>query len=106
MPRFNRLLITGAAGNLGRELRKGLAPLASTLRLTDRDEMSPAGPGEETVVADERAERAPVLLVEAVPIVLEQPGHRLAPHLRRRSRSRGHPFTLPHQKPLPARLFR
>lgn len=52
MPRFNRLLITGAAGNLGRELRRGLAPLATTLRLTDRAEMAPAGPGEEVVVAD------------------------------------------------------
>ena len=28
MPRFNRLLITGAAGNLGRVMRAGLAPLA------------------------------------------------------------------------------
>ncbi|HAU11359.1 MAG TPA: NAD-dependent dehydratase, partial [Gammaproteobacteria bacterium] len=36
MTRFNRLLITGAAGNLGRELRRGLAPLAQTLRLSDR----------------------------------------------------------------------
>ena len=36
MTRFNRLLITGAAGNLGSELRRGLAPLAKTLRLSDR----------------------------------------------------------------------
>ena len=36
MPRFNRLLITGGAGNLGQELRRGLAPLATTIRLTDR----------------------------------------------------------------------
>lgn len=52
MARFNRLLITGAAGNLGKQLREGLAPLASTLRLTDRIDMDPAGPNEETVVAD------------------------------------------------------
>ncbi|MEO1491926.1 MAG: NAD(P)-dependent oxidoreductase [Pseudomonadota bacterium] len=52
MPRFNRLLITGAAGNLGRELRAGLAPLATTLRLTDREEMAPAAAHEEVVVAD------------------------------------------------------
>ena len=52
MPRFNRLLITGAAGNLGRELRRGLAPLATTLRLTDREEMEPAASHEEVVVAD------------------------------------------------------
>lgn len=49
MPRFNRLLITGAAGNLGRELRKGLAPLATTLRLTDRAEMAPAADHEEVM---------------------------------------------------------
>jgi len=52
MPRFHRLLITGAAGNLGRELRAGLAPLASVLRLTDRAAMAPAGPGEEVVEAE------------------------------------------------------
>jgi len=52
MPRFNRLLITGAAGNLGRVLREGLAPLAATLRLTDRAEMAPAGTNEEIVVAE------------------------------------------------------
>ena len=52
MPRFDRLLITGAAGNLGRELRRGLAPLARVRRLTDRAEMAPAGEGEEVVQAD------------------------------------------------------
>lgn len=52
MARFKRLLITGAAGNLGRELRRGLAPLADTLRLTDRSVMAPAEPGEEVVEAD------------------------------------------------------
>ena len=52
MPRFNRLLITGAAGNLGRELRTGLAPLAGSLRLTDRAEMAPAGPNEEVIQAE------------------------------------------------------
>ena len=52
MPRFNRLLITGAAGNLGTVLREGLAPLATTLRLTDRAPMGEAKPNEEIVVAD------------------------------------------------------
>ncbi|HIL19403.1 MAG TPA: NAD(P)-dependent oxidoreductase, partial [Gammaproteobacteria bacterium] len=46
MTRFNRLLITGAAGKLGRELRRGLAPLAQTLRLSDRADMEPAGENE------------------------------------------------------------
>ena len=52
MPRFNRLLITGAAGNLGRELRRGLRPLAKTLRLTDRVEMAPAGEDEEVYACE------------------------------------------------------
>ncbi|MFQ5567523.1 MAG: NAD-dependent epimerase/dehydratase family protein, partial [Paracoccaceae bacterium] len=52
MPRFNRLLITGAAGNLGTVLRQGLAPLATTLRLTDRAGMGEAGPHEEIMPAE------------------------------------------------------
>jgi uronate dehydrogenase len=52
MPRFNRLLITGAAGNLGRELRHGLAPLATTLRITDRDDMGPVAKNEEAVTCE------------------------------------------------------
>jgi len=49
MPRYNKILITGAAGNLGRVLRKGLSPLASTLRLTDRVRMGAGAPNEEMV---------------------------------------------------------
>ena len=52
MTRFNRLLITGAAGNLGTVLRQGLAPLASTLRLTDREDLGETAPNEEFMVAD------------------------------------------------------
>ena len=49
MPRYQRLLITGAAGNLGRQLRLGLAPLATTLRLTDRAAMDAAAGHEEVM---------------------------------------------------------
>ena len=52
MPRFNRLLITGAAGNLGTVLRQGLAPLATTLRLTDRAGMGEAAAHEEIMTAE------------------------------------------------------
>ncbi|MEQ8861505.1 MAG: NAD(P)-dependent oxidoreductase [Pseudomonadales bacterium] len=52
MPRFNRLLITGAAGALGSVLRDGLQPLATTLRLTDREPMGEAQPHEEIVPAE------------------------------------------------------
>lgn len=52
MARFNRLLITGAAGALGSVLREGLVPLADTLRLTDRDGMGEARPHEELMPAE------------------------------------------------------
>ena len=52
MPRFERLLITGAAGNLGQELRRGLAGLAKTVRLTDRIEMAPAAANEEVMFCE------------------------------------------------------
>ena len=52
MPRFNRLLITGAAGNLGRELRRGLAPLATNLRITDRADMAPLADNEEAMTCE------------------------------------------------------
>jgi len=52
MPRFDRLLITGAAGALGAVLREGLAPLASTIRLTDRAEIGEARPHEEIITAE------------------------------------------------------
>ena len=48
-PRFNRLLLTGAAGGLGKVLRETLRPYAEVLRLSDIAAMAPAaGPHEET----------------------------------------------------------
>ena len=51
-PRFKRLLITGAAGALGRVLREGLAPLARTLRLLDRADLGDAAAHEELAPAE------------------------------------------------------
>jgi uronate dehydrogenase len=48
----NTILITGAAGRLGTELRRGLAPLAKKLRLADRTEIKDIKPNEEAVVFD------------------------------------------------------
>jgi uronate dehydrogenase len=50
--RFRRLLLTGAAGNLGRELRPRLAKYCDTLRLSHRKAFGAAGPGEEIVLAE------------------------------------------------------
>jgi len=50
-PAFGRLLLTGAAGGLGRELRPRLRALARVLRVSDIQPMAAAGHGEEVVVA-------------------------------------------------------
>src|SRR3569623_2353694 len=64
-----RILITGAAGNLGRVLRERLRGSFPILRLSDRDEMAPAGPGEEVVrcdLADAAATAKPCEGVDAI----------------------------------------
>lgn len=50
-PRFKRLLLTGAAGNLGRVLRPRMKAYCEALRLSDLAPMDPAGDGEEVVQA-------------------------------------------------------
>lgn len=50
-PRFKRLLLTGAAGNLGRVLRPRLKAYCDVLRLSDLAPLDPAGDGEEVVQA-------------------------------------------------------
>lgn len=52
MARFNRVLVTGAAGQLGGVLREGLAALATHIRASDIQEMSPPAAHEETVVCE------------------------------------------------------
>ncbi|MEF7612500.1 NAD(P)-dependent oxidoreductase [Aquincola sp. MAHUQ-54] len=58
--RFSRLLLTGAAGGLGRELRRRLKPYCDTLRLSDIADLGAAGPGEE--LAPARMEDADAVL--------------------------------------------
>jgi uronate dehydrogenase len=52
MPLYDRILITGAAGRLGSQLRSGLAPLAKTIRVADRVPLGPLGPHEEEAIFD------------------------------------------------------
>lgn len=52
MPEFRRILLTGAAGNLGCHLRRGLAPLAETLRLADIRPLGEAAANEELLQID------------------------------------------------------
>ncbi|OWV98794.1 NAD(P)-dependent oxidoreductase [Rhizobium sp. R693] len=49
---YDRILLTGAAGLLGTELRKRLAPRVKFLRSTDIASMTDAAPNEEQVQAD------------------------------------------------------
>jgi uronate dehydrogenase len=49
---FNRLLLTGAAGGLGKLLRQRLAPFARVLRVSDREPLGAPMPGEEVVQCD------------------------------------------------------
>ncbi len=51
-PRFDTILLTGAAGRLGTELRRGLAPLARTLRLADRAPITNLQPNEQALSFD------------------------------------------------------
>ena len=52
MPQYERILITGANGRLGSELRKGLAELAKTIRLGAREPFDDLAENEEQAVFD------------------------------------------------------
>jgi uronate dehydrogenase len=72
--RFRRLLLTGAAGNLGRELRPRLKAYCDVLRLSHRKDFGAAGAGEEIVLA-ELSDKAQVLaLLKDVDAVVHMGG--------------------------------
>ncbi len=52
MPQYQRILLTGAAGRLGSELRRGLAPLASVIRLADIRPIGGLAANEEEAIFD------------------------------------------------------
>jgi uronate dehydrogenase len=52
MPQYERILLTGAAGRLGSELRKGLVPLATKIRLAGRKPFDDLASHEEQAVFD------------------------------------------------------
>lgn len=57
---FNRLLLTGAAGGLGKVLRETLRPYAKIIRLSDIAEMAPPAGDHEEVVQCNLADKAAV----------------------------------------------
>ena len=72
--RFDRLLLTGAAGHLGREPRPRLKAYCDTLRLNDRAGFGPAGEGEEVVLASLEDKAAMLALLEGVDAVVHMGG--------------------------------
>jgi len=67
---IRRLLITGAAGNLGRVLRARFRGAFPVVRLSDRAEMAPAQGGEEVVRCDLSDPTATRALCEGVDAIL------------------------------------
>jgi uronate dehydrogenase len=72
--RFRRLLLTGAAGNLGRELRPRLKAYCDTLRLSAREDIAPLAAGEESARADLADQAAVMAMLEGVDAVVHMGG--------------------------------
>ena len=73
--RFGRLLLTGAAGHLGRQMRPRLQAWCDTLRVSDlSDTLAPAGPGEERVVCNLADRPAVMALLQGVDAVVHLGG--------------------------------
>lgn len=75
MPDYDRILITGAAGDLGRRLRVGLAPLAGRLRLVDVKDLGEAAAHEEIVVCDLSDKAAALEAVRGCDGIVHFAGH-------------------------------
>lgn len=71
---MQRILITGAAGNIGKVLRAGLRDRYPLLRLSDIAPMDAAGPGEEVVTADLRDATAVEASMEGIDCVVHLGG--------------------------------
>ena len=71
---FHRLLLTGAAGGLGRELRRRLPAHCDILRLSDVADLGPAAPAEEVMAADLADADAVLALLDGVDAVVHMGG--------------------------------
>ena len=71
---FNRLLLTGAAGGLGKVLRERLKPFCHSLRLSDIAEMAPAQAAEEVLRCDLADANAVDTLLQGVDAVVHLGG--------------------------------
>jgi uronate dehydrogenase len=73
-PAFHRLLLTGAAGGLGRELRRRLPARCEVLRVSDVAELGEAAPAEELMPADLADADAVLALLDGVDAVVHMGG--------------------------------
>ncbi|HSV51799.1 MAG TPA: NAD(P)-dependent oxidoreductase [Burkholderiaceae bacterium] len=71
---LNRLLLTGAAGGLGKVLRESLKPSTHVLRVSDISDMAPAAASEEVVPCDLADKRAVDALVEGCDAIVHLGG--------------------------------
>ncbi|THD85564.1 NAD(P)-dependent oxidoreductase [Aliigemmobacter aestuarii] len=69
-PRFDRILLTGAAGRLGTQLRRGLAPLCRQLRLADMAAITDLQPNEEARCFDLADMQAAIGATEGVDAIV------------------------------------
>ncbi len=67
---FKRILLTGAAGGLGKVLRDRIKPWAQVIRLSDLSGLGEAADGEEIVYCDLADKNAVLALMEGVDAVL------------------------------------
>ena len=72
--RYKRILLTGAAGGLGRVLREGLKPFAEKLRVSDREPLGAAKANEEVVSCDLADREAVLKLVDGVDAIVHLGG--------------------------------
>jgi uronate dehydrogenase len=74
MIQYDKILITGAAGKLGRHLRATLRPLTRSMLLTDIAQLAPAEEGEEVRNVDLADEAAVFSLMEGVSAIVHLGG--------------------------------
>lgn len=72
--RFHRLLLTGAAGNLGRELRPRLKAYCDVLRVSHRSDLGAPGAGEEVMTASLEDKAQVLALLKDVDAVVHMGG--------------------------------
>ena len=79
-PPYDRILLTGAAGRLGSKLRKGLAPLARTIRLADRVKPGDLAANEEEAIFDLADMEATIAATEGCDAIVHFGGAPLETH--------------------------